>query len=76
MQSQANGSSSKLTKTERIVCGLLLEGLTEPEIARRMKRSFHTVRTHVRNIHDALGVHNRAMLIVALLRKEFAPLPP
>lgn len=73
MQSRAKNGSSKLTKTERTVCGLLLEGLTEPEIARRMKRSFHTVHAHVRNIHQALGVHNRARLVIALLRQGVAP---
>ncbi|MGD9049584.1 MAG: LuxR C-terminal-related transcriptional regulator, partial [Anaerolineae bacterium] len=48
-----------LTPRELEVLRLLAEGLTNPEIARRLVVSLPTVKSHARNIYGKLGVHGR-----------------
>lgn len=48
-----------LTEREREVLALLVEGLTNPEIADRLYISDSTVKTHVSNILSKLGVSTR-----------------
>jgi len=48
-----------LTERERDVLALLVEGLTNPEIADRLYISDSTVKTHVSNILSKLGVSTR-----------------
>jgi LuxR family maltose regulon positive regulatory protein len=48
-----------LTERELEVLHLLAEGLTNPEIARRLFISLPTVKSHTSNIYGKLGVHNR-----------------
>jgi DNA-binding NarL/FixJ family response regulator len=50
---------SKLTKREREVLGLLIEGRGTEAIARSLVISPQTARTHVQNILSKLGVHSR-----------------
>ena len=50
---------SKLTKREREVLGLLIEGAGTEAIARTLVISPQTARTHVQNILSKLGVHSR-----------------
>jgi DNA-binding NarL/FixJ family response regulator len=50
---------SKLTKREREVLGLLIEGTGTEAIARSLVISPQTARTHVQNILSKLGVHSR-----------------
>ena len=51
-----------LSPTEKRVCALLLQRLTEHRIAEHMERSPNTVHVHVRNIYRKLGVHTRKQL--------------
>ncbi|MGE5591042.1 MAG: response regulator transcription factor [Bacillota bacterium] len=48
-----------LTDREREVLGLIAEGLTNPEIGRRLYISEATVKRHVYNIYGKLGVTHR-----------------
>jgi DNA-binding CsgD family transcriptional regulator len=48
-----------LTARELHVLGLVAEGLTNPQIARRLVISPTTVRTHLENIFAKVGVHTR-----------------
>ena len=52
-----------ISAAERRVLELLLEGLAEKEVARRLKLSRHTVHNHVRKIYRAVNVRSRAELL-------------
>jgi DNA-binding NarL/FixJ family response regulator len=60
--------SYNLTKREREILQLLIEGLSYKEIAARAFISMATLNTHIRNIYDKLGIHTRAE-IAARFRK-------
>lgn len=49
-----------LTPRERELLELLVQGLTNSEIARSVGVSPNTVKFHLRNLYDKLGVRNRA----------------
>ena len=49
----------RLTKREREILGLVSEGLTNPEIARRLWLTEQTVKFHLRNTYRKLDVVNR-----------------
>lgn len=51
-----------LSPTEQRVCALLLERLTEQQIAEQLDRSPNTVHVHVRNIYRKLAVRTRRQL--------------
>lgn len=57
-----------LTPTEHAVSGLVAEGLTNREIARRLHISPHTVNTHLRHIFQKLSVPSRAALAAEVAR--------
>ena len=51
-----------LSQREREIVDLLLCGCTAKETARELGLSFHTVRTHIKNVYLRLGVANRLEL--------------
>jgi LuxR family maltose regulon positive regulatory protein len=53
-----------LTEREREVLGLLLEGASNREIARRLVLSVNTVKRHVYNLCGKLGVQSRTQAIL------------
>jgi LuxR family transcriptional regulator, maltose regulon positive regulatory protein len=59
-------ASPLLTPRENDVSGLLIEGLTNQEIAERLFISPSTVKVHVRHIYEKLGTKNRAGAIAKL----------
>jgi DNA-binding NarL/FixJ family response regulator len=60
---------STLTPRERELLGFLSDGWTNLQIAARTGISENTVKYHLKNLYDKLGVHNRAMA-VGLLASE------
>lgn len=62
-QGQSPQSVLPLSPTEKLVCALLLERLTEQRIAEQIGRSPNTVHVHVRNIYRKLGVRTRKQLL-------------
>jgi DNA-binding NarL/FixJ family response regulator len=58
----------RLSNCELSVLRLLAEGQSNPEIADGLYLSPNTVKTHVRNIFNKLGVDNRVQAAVFALR--------
>jgi NarL family two-component system response regulator LiaR len=59
-----------LTSREYEVLALLVEGLSNPEIAERLVVSRSTAKAHVSNILSKLGVSNRAEAIALALQQD------
>ena len=55
---------ASLSPREREILALMTEGLSNNEIAERLSISDKTVRNHVSNLFDKLGVWTRAQAIV------------
>ena len=60
--------SGILTDREREVFSLLVTGLSTKEIALKLKISEKTVRNHISNAMQKLGVKGRANAVVELLK--------
>jgi DNA-binding CsgD family transcriptional regulator len=55
-----------LTPREREIVGYVAEGRTNVEIARLLTVSRHTVRKHLENVYEKLGVHTRTGAVAAI----------
>jgi two-component system nitrate/nitrite response regulator NarL len=67
----AGGETTRtLTRRELDVLSLLVEGLSQPEIAERLFISPKTVGKHIEHILSKLGVHNRAQAVARAVRDE------
>ena len=62
---------ASLSSRERDVLGLITEGLGNAQIAERLSISEKTVRNHVSNLFDKLGVWTRAQAIVFAIERGF-----
>ncbi|MDD2393532.1 MAG: LuxR C-terminal-related transcriptional regulator [Eubacteriales bacterium] len=60
---------ARLTRREKEVFELLVEGYTLKESADKLNLKYSTVNTHVTNLYRKLGVRSRAELII-LYRSE------
>ncbi len=58
-----------LTDRERQVVALVSAGFTNKDIAQKLGISKHTVKHHIANIFDKLGVFNRLELLLFALDK-------
>jgi pimeloyl-ACP methyl ester carboxylesterase len=65
-------SAEELTPREREVLGLVALGLSDPEIARRLVLSPHTVHRHVANILRKLDLNSRAAAAAHAARSGIA----
>ena len=61
-------SKSILTKREREVFNLLISSKTTREIASILKINEKTVRNHISNVMQKLGVKGRAAAVIELLK--------
>lgn len=61
-------SKGILTKREREVFVLLITNLTTREIASKLDISEKTVRNHISNVMQKLGVKGRSQAVVELLK--------
>ena len=62
---------AELSSREREVLTLITEGLGNAQIAERLSISEKTVRNHVSNLFDKLGVWTRAQAIVFAIDRGF-----
>jgi DNA-binding NarL/FixJ family response regulator len=60
---------TRLTPREAEVLGLLKDGLSIGQIARRLYMSESTVKTHVAKIYDKLGATNRTQALMTAIRQ-------
>ena len=61
-----NGSNEKLTEREQEVARLVTQGLSNDDIALKLKIGSETVKTHLKHIYRKLGVENRTSLTARL----------
>ena len=59
----------RLTPREREILNLAAEGRSAPEIARVLFLSTNTIKTHLSNIYEKLGVSDRAAAVAKALRE-------
>jgi DNA-binding NarL/FixJ family response regulator len=58
----------QITKAEREILNLLVQGNPKKQIAHDLGVSFHTVDTHLRNIYTKLHVHSRSEAVAKVLK--------
>jgi len=68
LESEGNYHKMVLTKREREVFELLVKNKTTKEIANELAISEKTVRNHISNVMQKLGVKGRASAVVELLK--------
>jgi DNA-binding NarL/FixJ family response regulator len=68
-----NGVYHQLSPRELEVLRLLVDGQSNPQIAANLHLSPATVKTHVRNILNKLGVNHRVQAVVLALRHGLVP---
>lgn len=62
--------SVKLSDREREILKLIVEGQTNQQIASHLYLSLSTVKTHVKNIFNKMGVDHRVQAAVVALRQD------
>jgi two-component system response regulator DevR len=60
----------ELTHREKVVLGLVAEGIASREIADRLGISYFTVRTHLRNVACKLAAHSKLEALVKARQRE------
>ncbi len=68
-----NDTFSELTNRETEVLALLTEGLSNADIAERLAINEKTVRNHISNLFDKLGVWSRSQAIIFAHDHNFSP---
>jgi two-component system, NarL family, nitrate/nitrite response regulator NarL len=68
IQMRAVGDRPVLSQREREVLELIAEGLSAPEVAKRLHVSPATVKTHLQSLYEKLGVSDRAAAVASAMR--------
>ena len=61
-QPRANRSTAILTIREREVVTLIVAGLSNKELSQRLRVAEGTIKVHLHNIYEKLGIPNRTAL--------------
>lgn len=64
------GIEVRLTEKEQVVLKMLSEGKNNPEIAKKLNKSIHTINSHVKNIKSKLGIHSVRELVSFAIKNE------
>lgn len=64
-----NIGQEQLTASEKRILEMIVRGLSNKEIARKSKISENTVKTHVKNIFDKIGVSDRTSAATTAIRR-------
>jgi DNA-binding NarL/FixJ family response regulator len=59
-------SSEEITEREKEICALMIDGLTNRQIAEHLYISEGTVKNYISAIYDKTGIHDRVKLILEL----------
>ena len=68
--SETEKLAANLTRREREVLALLVQGMSNPEIAERLVISRSTVKVHISSILSKLGVSSRAEAISVAIQNK------
>jgi len=68
-QRERDDGRPELTVRESEVLGMIAEGLSAPEIGRRIHLSPTTVKTHLHTLYEKLGVSDRAAAVAEAMRR-------
>jgi two-component system nitrate/nitrite response regulator NarL len=66
---RAQNAQGALSAREREILGLLAQGASAPDIARQLYLSPATVKTHLHNVYEKLGVSERAAAVAEGMRR-------
>jgi two-component system nitrate/nitrite response regulator NarL len=66
---RAQSTQEALSAREQQILGLLAEGASAPDIARQLYLSPATVKTHLHNVYEKLGVSERAAAVAEGMRR-------
>jgi two-component system nitrate/nitrite response regulator NarL len=69
IRKRSTGNGPLLTERERQVLVRLCEGRSAPEIARELFLGVTTVKTHLGNLYEKLGVSDRAAAVAEAMRR-------
>jgi two-component system, NarL family, nitrate/nitrite response regulator NarL len=69
VRTQSQNETPLLSARESEILRLIAEGLSSPEIGARLYISSSTVKTHVRNLFEKLGVSDRASAVAEGMRR-------
>ena len=72
---EKNDDNIKLTKREKEILALIVEGLSNKEIAKRLFLSNSTIQFHVSNVLSKLGVSKRTEAAYLALKQKLVELP-
>jgi len=61
-------TSHQLREAE--IIKMIAEGLSVPEIAKRLHLAASTIKTHVQNLYDKLGVSDRGAAVAEAMRRR------
>jgi DNA-binding CsgD family transcriptional regulator len=62
-----------LTEREKVICGLVCQGLSTRQIAGHLHLASDTVQDHLKSVFDKTGVHSRGELVATILRRDYLP---
>lgn len=69
VQLHARARAPRLTAREAEVLGMIADGMSAPEIARRLTLSTATVKSHLHGLYDKLEVNDRAAAVATAMRR-------